>query len=69
MRGNQSIEDRAAGLQPLQSADLVEPHQPAVLDDVGRKDRGEFSFDYLGFSHRYSLRAPMSPRVGLTWPI
>ena len=56
MRGDQSLEDRPVGLQPPQRADLVQPHQPAVLGNVGREDHGELSFDYLDFCHRPSSR-------------
>ncbi len=54
--GDQSIEDCPVGLQPPQCADLVQPHQPAVLGNVGRKDHGELSFDYLDLCHRPSSR-------------
>src|ERR1700719_4693737 len=56
MGGDQSIEDGPVGLQPAQRADLVQPHQPAVLGNVGREDHGELSFDYLDFCHRPSSR-------------
>ncbi len=54
MRGDQSTEDGPVGLQPPQRADLVQPHQPAVLGDVGREDHGKLSLDYLDFFHRLS---------------
>jgi hypothetical protein len=56
MGGDQSIEDRPIGLQPPQRADLVQPHKPAVLGNVGRKDYGQLSFDYLDLCHRPSSR-------------
>jgi hypothetical protein len=56
MGGDQSIEDRPVGLQPSQRADLVQPHQPAVFGNIGRKDHGKLSFDYLDFYHRPSSR-------------
>src|SRR5271165_951369 len=56
MDGDQSVEYHPVGLQPAQRADLVQPHQPAVLGDVGREDRGELSFDHLVFCHRPSSR-------------
>jgi hypothetical protein len=56
MGGDQSIEDGPVGLQPAQRADLIQPHQPAVLSNIGRKDHGKLSFDYLDFCHRPSSR-------------
>jgi hypothetical protein len=52
--GNQSIEDRPVRLQRAQRANLVQPHQAAVLGNIGRKDCGKLSFDYLAFCHRPS---------------
>ena len=57
MGGNQSIEDRAVGLKLPQRANLVEPHQPAILGDIGRKDGGKLSFDYMAFCHGCSVPA------------
>ena len=59
MGGNQPIEDRPVRLKPPQCAELIQPHQAAVLGNVGRKDRGKLSFDYLAFCHRPSSRALM----------
>ena len=56
MRGDQSIEDDPVGLQPPQRADLVQPHQPAVLGNIGREDHGKLPLDYLDFFHRLSSR-------------
>src|SRR5262249_10999705 len=56
MGSDQSIEDRPVGLQPAQRADLVQPHQTAVLGNVGRKNRGELSFDDLIFCHLLSSK-------------
>jgi hypothetical protein len=37
----------------------------AVADDVGREDRGQLSFDYLGFYHPGGLpAAPVSVLSG-----
>jgi hypothetical protein len=55
MGGDQSIEDYPVGLQPAQRADLVQPHEAAVLGNIGRKYHGELSFDYLDLCHRPSF--------------
>jgi len=40
----------------MRPCDFVEPHQAAVLGDVGRKDYRELSFDDLGVCHRALLK-------------
>jgi hypothetical protein len=59
MGGNQPIEDCPVRLKPPQRAELIQPHQAAVLGNVGRKDRSKLSFDYLAFCHRPSSGALM----------
>src|SRR5215472_11808529 len=56
MSGDQSVEDRPMGLECAQRADFVQPHQAAVLGDVGRKDYRELSFDDLVVRHRALLK-------------
>jgi hypothetical protein len=64
--GNQSIEDCPICLKPPQRAELIQPHQAAVLGNVGRKDGGKLSFDYLTFCHRPSSRALLPEPIRLT---
>jgi hypothetical protein len=54
MGGDQRVEDRPIGLQTAQRADLVQPHQAAVLGNIGRENRGELTFDDLALRHRPS---------------
>src|ERR1700758_1841495 len=61
MSGNQSIENHPVGLQSAQSADLVQPHQAAVLGNIGRENCGELSLDDLAFYHP-SSSAPLIPQ-------
>ena len=56
MGGDQPIEDRPIGLQPAQGADLILPHEAAVLGDVGRKNYRKLSFDDLGVCQLALLR-------------
>jgi hypothetical protein len=64
MSGDQSVEDRPMGLECAQRADFVQPHQAAVLSNVGRKDYRELSFDDLVVCHRALLRgAPIEAKT------
>ncbi len=56
MGGDQPIKDFPVGLQAAQGTNLVQPHQAAVLGDVGRKDCGELAFDNRAFCHPALLR-------------
>ena len=47
---NALVEDRAAGGQPAQGADLVLTHQPAVAGDIGGKDRRELAHRIFFFA-------------------
>src|SRR6516164_10671765 len=51
MGGDQSIENRPVRLKRAQRADLVQPHQAAVLGNIGGKDHRELSFDDLDVCH------------------
>jgi hypothetical protein len=55
MGRNQRIEDRPIGLKPAQGADLILPHEAAVLGNVSGKNHRELSFDDLGVYHLASL--------------
>ena len=55
MGRDKPVDDRPVGLERPQGADLVQPHQAAVLGDVGRKDHRELSFDDLVVCHRALL--------------
>jgi hypothetical protein len=57
MDGDQSVEDRPVRLKCAQCADFVQPHQAAVLGNIGRKDYRELSFDGLNVCHLPSCRA------------
>src|SRR5437879_1543373 len=49
MRGDQAIDDDPIRGEGPKGADLIEPHQAAVRLDIGCENRGELSFDPLGF--------------------
>jgi hypothetical protein len=48
VRGDQSVEDRPVRLKSAQCANFVQPHQAAVLGNIGRKDYRELSLDDPG---------------------
>jgi hypothetical protein len=57
MRRDQSIKYRSVGLQRPPGADIIPTHEPAVVGNIGRENRGELSFDHLAFCHRSSVWA------------
>src|SRR5580704_4963233 len=61
VNGDQPVEDRPRGAQCPQRADLVQLHQMAVADDIGRENRGQFSFDHLAVCHPGGLLAGTVP--------
>jgi hypothetical protein len=56
------VEDRAAGGQPAQGADLVLPHQPAVAFDIGREDRRELADRLFFLAHGPDKAEPFAVR-------
>ena len=53
MRGDEPIDNDPIRGEGAERADLIEPHQSAVAFDVGSEDRGELSFDGMGFQRRH----------------
>ena len=53
MRGDQPIDGDPVLGEGAEGADLIEPHQAAVALHIGCEDRGELSFDLLGFQPRH----------------
>src|SRR5208282_2068941 len=42
----------AHGLEGTQGADFVDPHQPAIADDIRRQNRGKFALNVLVLSQK-----------------
>src|ERR1700747_1341981 len=53
MRGDQPIDGEPVLGEGAEGADLILPHQAAVALHIGCEDRGELSFDLLGFQPRH----------------